>query len=184
MKKQDLKRHLKSYLIFDKRKTTINHAFASALSVADDYSDKKIDDALLILGQNPNTDLLCVYCNNEAETWDHINALVKNGEFSGFGHQITNLLPCCKKCNSKKGNRDWFSFLESAIQDPTKFKIKKAQIESYIENNSDIRNLIQENCKEELEDFNQIKEQIFELFKKADLIASKIRETVKKSKLD
>jgi hypothetical protein len=74
--------------------------------------------------------------------------------------------------------------LESAIQDPTKFKIKKAQIESYIENNSDIRNLIQENCKEELEDFNQIKEQIFELFKKADLIASKIRETVKKSKLD
>jgi hypothetical protein len=49
MKKQDLKRHLKSYLIFDKRKTTINHAFASALSVADDYSDKKIDDALLIL---------------------------------------------------------------------------------------------------------------------------------------
>ncbi len=49
MKKQDLKRHLKDYIIFDKRKTTINHAFASALSVADEYDEQKIDKAIMVL---------------------------------------------------------------------------------------------------------------------------------------
>lgn len=49
MKKQDLKRHLKNYIIFDKRKTTINHAFASALSVADEYNDQKVNQAIVTL---------------------------------------------------------------------------------------------------------------------------------------
>lgn len=180
MKKQDLKRHLKDYIIFDKRKTTINHAFASALSVADDYDEQKIDKAIMVLWQNPDTDLSCVYCGNFAETWDHINALVKNSEFSWFWHQISNLLPCCKLCNSRKGNKNWCSFLELIITDPIQFKIKKNQIELYMASNLDIRNIINGICKDELENFNKIKEQIFELLKEADVSALKIRNLVKK----
>lgn len=179
MKKQDLKRHLKDYIIFDKRKTTINHAFASALSWADEYDDQKIDQAILSLWQNPDMDLYCVYCGNNAETWDHLNALVKNWEFSWFWHQIANLLPCCKVCNSKKGNRNWISFLELTVTDLDQFAIKKKQIESYMISNIDIRDIINTTCQEELENFNKIKEQIFELLKKADICAWKIRSVVK-----
>jgi hypothetical protein len=53
MKKKDLKRHLQDYSIFSKRSSTINHAFASALSIADDYNEEKINTAISILGQDP-----------------------------------------------------------------------------------------------------------------------------------
>ncbi len=46
--------------------------------------------------------------------------------------------------------------------------------------NLDIRNIINETCKDELENFNKIKEQIFELLKEADISALKIRNLVKK----
>jgi len=64
-----------------------------------------------LLGQNPNKDLKCVFCNDEAETWDHLVGLVKSGELRGFGHQIGNLVPCCKKCNSKKGSKEFDKFI-------------------------------------------------------------------------
>lgn len=72
MKKATLKYHLNPYSIFTKRRTTINHAFASALAPNDQYDEKVIDDALRVLGQNPDHDLTCVYCGQDAETWDHL----------------------------------------------------------------------------------------------------------------
>ena len=76
MKKKDLKKHLKNYSIYGKRSSTISHAFASALSIADEYDVDKIDKAITILGQNPDNDLRCAYCDKPAETWDHIKAVV------------------------------------------------------------------------------------------------------------
>lgn len=102
MRKTSLKGHLKPYSIFNKRRTTINHAFASALAPNDQYDETVIDDALRVLGQNPDDDLECVYCGREAETWDHLIGLVKNSQLRGYGHQIGNLIPCCRSCNSKK----------------------------------------------------------------------------------
>ncbi|QOP43705.1 hypothetical protein FJR45_06975 [Sulfurimonas sediminis] len=102
MKKEDIKRHLHTYSVYGKRRTTINHAFASAIAPSDDYDETKINEALEFLGQNPNQDLTCVFCNDEAETWDHLVGLIKNGELRGFGHQIGNLVPCCKNVILKK----------------------------------------------------------------------------------
>ena len=90
MKKKDLKRHLQDYPIYSKRSSTINDAFASALSIADDFDEEKINTALKILGQDPDADLLCAYCDKSAETWDHIKAVVSKSSFSGHGHQINN----------------------------------------------------------------------------------------------
>jgi disulfide oxidoreductase YuzD len=112
----NIKTHLKDYSIFNKRKTTINHAFASALSVPDDYNENKLIKLIEKLNMIPN-DLKCAYCRENAETWDHIYGLVKNHEFSGYGHQYGNLLPCCKKCNSKKGNKNWLEWLKQMVQD-------------------------------------------------------------------
>jgi hypothetical protein len=46
MKKEDIKRHLNTYSIYNKRRTTINHAFASAIAPSDNYDEKKISEAL------------------------------------------------------------------------------------------------------------------------------------------
>jgi len=73
MKKEDIKHHLHTYSVYGKRRTTINHAFASVIiAPSDDYDETKISEALKFLGQNPNKDLKCVFCNDEAETWDHL----------------------------------------------------------------------------------------------------------------
>lgn len=149
MKKNDIKRHLKDYSIFANRSSTISHAFASALSIADDYDEEKINIALRILGQDPGEDLFCAYCGNSAQTWDHIKAIVNGTTFSGFGHQINNLLPCCKDCNSTKGNKDWKLFLRIKGLD-TEVRINR--IECYINNNYvDMKNLLlTEEFKEDL----------------------------------
>jgi hypothetical protein len=79
MKVEEIKTFLRPYSIYNQRSTTINHAFASAIAPVDSYNGKKFHDAMKLLGQNPS-DLMCAYCEkNIAETWDHANALVKNG---------------------------------------------------------------------------------------------------------
>jgi hypothetical protein len=184
MKKQDIKRHLQDYSIYGKRKTTINHAFASALSVADTYDEEKINKALLLLGQNPDQDLRCVYCDRPAETWDHIMAVVKEGKFSGYGHQIGNLIPCCKDCNSKKGNRDWKAFLISKRPTEQQTPDMTNRIEAYIKNNTtQFEQLLDSDTNNEIEKIEKIKDQIGELMKKGDeqakIIRDKLRAKVK-----
>lgn len=177
MKKNDIKRHLQDYSIFNKRKTTFNHAFASALSIADNYEERKIDIALGILGQDPNSHLLCAYCDKLAETWDHIKAVVKDGKFSGHGHQISNLIPCCKDCNSKKGNKDWVTFLKQSNLD-TPERIEK--ITKYIsQDTSNLLELLNTYCKDELLELEKIKQQVFELLKSGDEKAKAIRDKIR-----
>jgi hypothetical protein len=76
---------LKDYSIHASRKTTINHAISSAISVADKYDDEKIDNALKLLGEDPEEKLNCIYCSRPVETIDHVMATVKNGKYSGYG---------------------------------------------------------------------------------------------------
>ena len=111
MKKDSIKRHLSPYSIFKKRATTINHAFASALAEYEEYNESRVTDAIRALGQDPDSHLDCVYCDKPAETWDHVFGLVIAKEYSGYGHVLGNLVPCCKDCNSKKGNKNWKDFL-------------------------------------------------------------------------
>jgi HNH endonuclease len=180
MKKKDIKRHLQDYSIYGKRSTTIAHAFASALSVADIYDERKIDEALKLLGQDPNKDLLCVYCDQPAETWDHIMAIVKNGKFSGYGHQVGNLIPCCKDCNSKKGNRNWKNFLITKRPNEGINPNLIDRIETYIKNNTmHFEDLLDEDIKNEIEKLEQIKEQVCSLFKTGDEQAKIIREKLR-----
>jgi hypothetical protein len=112
MRYSSIRKHLKPYGIVARRRTTINHAFAAAVAPHDEYDDARIRSALVLLGQNPDADLLCAYCGVLAETWDHVFATVRDSHFSGHGHQLGNLLPCCKGCNSAKGNKHWRRYLE------------------------------------------------------------------------
>jgi len=185
MKKTDIKRYLKEYSIYENRRTTINHSFACAVSVADIYDEAKLDEALKLLGQSPKKDLRCVYCNKPAETWDHLIALVHAGEFSGFGHQINNLVPCCKKCNSAKGNKSWLDFVELKVADEIARQLLVSRIQAYINFNAkafeDIRDA---EIIEEMAKLGTIKAEVLTLFQKADAQAKVIRDKVKeKSKV-
>jgi hypothetical protein len=182
MKKTDIKRHLEVYSIFSKRKTTISHAFASALSIPDDYEEAKINTAISILGQDPDSDLLCAYCGKPAETWDHIKAVVIKSAFSGHGHQINNLIPCCKSCNSAKGNKDWIVYLKQKKFDTAD---RISRITNYINHNYiDANNLLQSDIfKADLEHYSELKEQVFQLLKEGDEQAKLIRNKLKQASI-
>lgn len=126
MRYSDIKRYLKPYVMHDRRRTTVNHAFAAAVAPFDAFNDAEAREAVVDLGQNPDEDLQCVYCGEEAQTWDHVFATVADGQFSGAGHRLGNLLPCCKPCNSKKGNKNWEVYVRS-------LKVPQQERESRIE---------------------------------------------------
>lgn len=111
MKLQSINSHLQPYSILRKRKTTVAHAFASALAPNDPFDQTVVLSALSDLEQDPNN-LTCVYCGNPAQTWDHLTNLVRGGELNGYGHQIGNLVPCCSACNSAKGAMEFERFIE------------------------------------------------------------------------
>jgi hypothetical protein len=179
MKRQSISEHLQPYSILSKRKTTINHAFASALALYDSYNEALVSQAIKDLGQDPESDLICFYCDKRpAETWDHVFSLVKVGQYAGFGHTLGNLVPCCKECNSKKGKTDWQKFLKSALTDENRRLAKIMQMEMYLKRylpppfgSEQIREL----CPEEFEELEMLRKNIFNLMKRADEVAETIR---------
>lgn len=166
-----IKNHLKPYAIVVRRKTTINHAFASAVAPNDEYVPELVKSAMRDLGQNPEN-LRCVYCDEPAETWDHVFATVKDKKFSGYGHRLGNLLPCCKPCNSAKGNKNWRAFIEGRCKVGKQERI--AAIDVYL-----AKYLIQEIALEKSPEhvrLEEIKTQVLNLLAEADGIAKKIRD--------
>jgi hypothetical protein len=174
MRYPDIKRHLKPYLIVAHRKTTINHAFAAAIAPCDEFGEQRVRKAIASLGQYPDSELYCSYCGALAETWDHVFAIVQDSLFSGYGHRLGNLLPCCKPCNSKKGNKDWKLFLE-LLPVPEEVRVQRiATIQRYL-NEYLVPDAIPEHLAE-YQELQKIKEQIIGLMTLADVIAQRLRE--------
>jgi len=185
MKRESLKNHLRAYSIVGRRKTTINHAFASAIAPNDNYDDQLVIEALIALGQDPNSDLYCAYCNkNPAETWDHVFGLVKDQHFSGFGHTIGNLLPCCKQCNSSKGNKTWREFVSFRIKDKSQRTEKIDQLERYfsryLNDHYLAQDKIEELCPDEMRQLKEAHDKIIALMEQSDKIAVVLREKIKR----
>lgn len=126
MRIESIRSHLRPYSIYQKRKTTINHAFASALAPCSDFNRASLSAAMAMLGQSIDADLRCVYCERDAQTWDHLTGLVKESELNGYGHQIGNLVPCCRDCNSRKGSKNWEEFVTQQIPEPRRTPLKIA----------------------------------------------------------
>jgi hypothetical protein len=177
MKKENIKKHLAAYLIFQKRKTTINHAFASAIAPVVKYDVVKLEAAIRSLGQDPDGHLKCVYCDGDATTWDHLVSLVAKGEFRGNGHQIGNLVPCCGACNSNKGAKSWDIYLRSKTLEPgckVIFEDRCKVIADYADKYAVVVDpkAVADLCPVEWKQYNEIKKQILSLMKDADKIAA------------
>jgi 5-methylcytosine-specific restriction endonuclease McrA len=178
MRYKSIRSHLKAYSLVAKRTTTINHAFAAAIAPYDDFDDQRVREALAVLGQDADDELFCAYCGQRAETWDHVYATVQDTEFSGHGHRLGNLLPCCKPCNSSKGNQGWREYLRR-LNIPEKARSdRECRIEAYLEKYG----LIDE-VPEHLPEYQELldlRRQVREIFKRADALAEVIRRKVKK----
>lgn len=177
MKVDKIKNHLKKYEIYAKRRTTINHAFASAIAPVDDYDIEVIKSAMEFLNLDAESELLCVFCKEKAETWDHLVGLVKNGELRGFGHQVGNLVPCCKKCNSEKGSKlhsDYITQSNRIKGDRTELR---ELLDAYSLKYSSPINLdnLKVIKKAEYNEYLDVKDEIFKLMQKADVLAEKLR---------
>ncbi|HUO07869.1 MAG TPA: HNH endonuclease [Phycisphaerae bacterium] len=178
MRYSDIKQHLRPYLITGRRTTTINHAFAAAIAPFDEYDEERVKKALRLLGQDPDSEILCAYCGSPAETWDHVHATVRKTKFSGHGHRVGNLLPCCKPCNSKKGSKDWQVFLKRlAITEPERNQ-REGRIAAYLK-----EFLVSDDIPEHLPEYaelQQLRLEVLKIFKRADELAKSIREKSRK----
>ena len=168
-----IRNHLKPYVIVARRKSTISHAFAAAIAPSDMYSEVQVRAAMTDLAMNPDEDLMCAYCGAKAQTWDHVYATVRNTHFSGFGHRLGNLLPCCKSCNSSKGNKDWDRFLNGLALSPDLHLARRTKITAHL-----ARYFVQDVIPDHLPEYKQlleIKQQVMELLAQADELAKIIR---------
>ena len=163
------------------RKSTVANAFASALAPHDTYDLATVAEALRDLGQNPDGDLECVYCGAEAATWDHVFNRVVKGDFSGHGHRIRNLVPCCRTCNESKGQKPWREFFET--RNPPEKAARISRMEKFL-GSSDALPIGTEAMKEKAPDeyvrFLEIRRQVFDLMAEADRLAAIIRQKVTK----
>lgn len=175
MRFTDIRRYLKPYSIVANRSTTINHAFAASIAPSDTFDPCEVRKAVRALGQDPDADLACVYCGGEAETWDHVHATVKDKIFSGHGHghRLGNLLPCCKRCNSKKGNKDWRVYLAGLNSNSAARRKRERLIDSYLKKYGG-KDAIPEHLPE-YRKLQELRRQVLELFTEADKLASIVR---------
>jgi len=174
LKASSIKKYLKPNTILS-RKSTFSNAFASALAPYDEYSDTAVTEAIKDLDQNPAGDLYCVYCGKEAATWDHVFNRVVNGEFSGHGHRIRNLVPSCRTCNERKGKKHWREFLELLNPEDKVQRIRRMERFLHTHAAPDDYKIIQNEAPEELSQFLQIRAEIFRLMAEADQMAERIR---------
>jgi hypothetical protein len=173
MRYKDIRRFLKPYSMVASRTTTISHAFAASIAPCDTFDDQMVRIALKVLGQDPDTELECAYCGAKAETWDHVHATVQDKKFSGYGHRLGNLLPCCKQCNSKKGNKNWLVFLQTLpMADGIRVE-RESRIAAYLMEYG-AKDLVPEHLPE-YEQLQELRRQVLQLFREADELASVVR---------
>lgn len=92
------------------RTSTISNSFAMSITPYINPTDEEVKNLYETLGISIGQ---CAYCLRESGSVDHFRSLVKDGMPSGYVTDITNLVPCCTQCNSKKGGKDWYEWYTS-----------------------------------------------------------------------
>lgn len=176
MRLKSIASHLRPYRMLARRRTTINHMFAAAVAPHDLFDEARVRDAVALLGNDPDSDLVCAYCGEPAETWDHVFATVKDSRFSGHGHRLGNLLPCCKPCNSRKGNKSWQAHLAALSLSEAEHARREALIDRYIGTYGRLDNEVAQAT--DHQQLDAIRKQILVLVAEGDEVAARIRASI------
>lgn len=151
-------------------------AFNSALAETDIPDQKKIDTAMTLLGQKDLDNLVCIYCKAAATTWDHLHNTTRDGNFTGYGHQVRNLVPSCGPCNSKKGKKDWRIFVRAECGRRANALIETLEkyskpVERAAYPTSEIRKI----SKKKMERYDNLLKAVLQIMGEADELATEIR---------
>lgn len=178
MKAESIKKYLRPDRIAG-RKSTFAGAFASALAPYEEYDADSVRRAMEDLGQDPD-DLCCSYCGAPAPTWDHLSNRVVRGEFSGHGHFIRNLVPCCRSCNERKGGRTWEAHIDRLGRDDA--EERKERIRTFIRHGYTqvTTDELREAAPEAYDEFVKNRDEVFRLIARSDDLAKEIREAYRR----
>ncbi|MGX7875105.1 HNH endonuclease [Mesorhizobium sp. ORM6] len=175
MRLTSIRNHLRKQPIMS-RKSTLAAAFASALAPFDDFAKHTVSEAIRDLGQDPEGELECVYCGQPAATWDHVFRRVVKGEFSGYGHRVRNLVPCCRNCNERKGAKSWENWLET--RSPPDIETRRANMVRFLSAPGAQPTTMEDLHREmpgELKRYLEIRAEVFRLLDEADRLATLVR---------
>jgi hypothetical protein len=164
------------------RASTLTTAFASAIAPYDLYRSDIVRKAIRDLKQDPEN-LKCVFCGEQAEGWDHLEPLIVGKSFSGYGHWLGNLVPCCGDCNALKRGQNWPDFLKSKAIGRD-FSAEKKRLQRYIAKYGRPRispATINSLCGSNLARLNKLRDDIFDRMEKADKLANIIHEKLQAS---
>jgi HNH endonuclease len=184
MKLSSIRKYLRQHKV-SQRWSTFNGAFQGALAIWDEFDESQVAASLEALGQDPNGDLKCVYCGDDAATWDHFFSNVQKKRFSGHGHRIHNLVPACRTCNEKKRQLHWSTFFDGIAQGtPEERRLRREGLERFEKLNSKGTHAWQSAIKTPevaalLTEYDANINEVRELIEKADELAAKIRKAVK-----
>jgi hypothetical protein len=155
-------------------KGTIKSKFAAAIAPNDQYDEAEARKLLQQLGQKPDA-LTCVYCDASADTWDHVVGTVSGGEFSGTGHRLRNLVPCCSPCNTSKGKKKWSDYLDG-LRQPASIRNKRVKrIAAHIKGCKEDSSMAWRNFPE-YKQLQEARDKILKLMEEGDRLAETIRE--------
>lgn len=92
------------------RTSSVTNVFVQAIVPAD--PPNPVDQArVLAILEIDKDSLVCAYCGDPAQHWDHLNPFVKNKRPTGFLHEAKNLVPACGPCNTSKSGHPWRSWI-------------------------------------------------------------------------
>ena len=102
---------------------------------------------------------------------------MRKGKLNGYGHQVGNLVPCCRDCNSQKGGKSFRDFI-NANADLT--EAEKSNLILRLETHLALAKPIKEfdrnpEEQEALTKFLALQNQIFCLMQEADKYAQTLR---------
>ncbi len=89
------------------RLPTIRRCLASTLLKREEFNEKDAETWLSFFPEKK-----CAYCGKPADNLDHLRPLCKSKKLTGYCTEPANLVPCCSKCNQRKGNKEWEEYME------------------------------------------------------------------------
>lgn len=91
------------------RTSSITNSFINSIIPVVVPTPDEVRTALRILGMEET--VRCAYCAGAHSEWDHLRPLVSGKQPTGYISEIHNLVPACGKCNQSKGNKDWRAWM-------------------------------------------------------------------------
>ena len=91
----------------------------------------------------------CAYCGGKANTLDHLFCPINDSLFTGYDNNIRNLIPCCQICNSSKGKKTIYEWLDNPTTELAKkiveedgYEERRKKIDNYIKQNKSYKKSI------------------------------------------